>query len=91
MHLVAGGVAGLVIAGLWTLEHLEWVPFARWRTRIARVAFVPLLVSLYFVPSAFSAGIDWFVERKTNEMLEQIQPMLDDLTPTNEPGPSADS
>jgi len=31
------------------------------------------------VPSAYRHGIDWFIERKTSEMLEQIQPMLDEL------------
>jgi len=85
MHVVAGGVAGLVVAGFWILDHLGWVPLARWRTLIARVAFVPLLISVWFVPSAFNAGVEWFVERKTNEMLERIQPMLDDLTPTSNP------
>lgn len=87
---VVVAVSALVIAGLWTLVHVELVPFVRWRTWIARVAVVPLVGSIYFVPSAFNAGIEWFVERKTNEMLERIQPMLDDLTPTSDPESSAD-
>lgn len=34
---------------------------------------------VFAVPSAYRAGIDWFVERRTDEMLGQIQPVLDDL------------
>lgn len=79
-------VTALVIAGLWILVHVDLVPFTKWRVLIARVALVPLLGSMYFVPSAYQAGMDWLIERQQTEMLDRIQPMLDDLVPpsTNE-------
>ena len=81
-------MTALVIAGLWTLDHVELVPFARWRTEIDRVAPVPLLGSMHFVPSAYDAGINWSVERRTDEILDKIQPALDDFTPPVGPASS---
>lgn len=74
---------GLVIASLWVLDQLDVVAVRRLRERLAVSALLVVVVAIFAAPSAYRAGIEWFIDHKANEMLEQIQPVLDDLAPSS--------
>ncbi len=78
---------GAVIGSLWLLDHLDLVPTSTLRTFLARIALVVVVLVMFTVPTAYQNGLAWLVERKTDDVLERIQPMLDELTepPTSAP------
>lgn len=76
MGIIIAVATLFVIGGLWVLDHLDFLPTSRTRTVLGRLAIVPVLLSIYLAPSAFQRGFEWFVERKTNQLLEQIEPLI---------------
>lgn len=65
-----------VVGGLWVLDHLDFLPTSTASKLLGRLAIVPILLSIYLAPSAFQSGFEWFVERKTDQVLEQIEHLI---------------
>lgn len=74
----------VVIARLWVLEHLDIVAVRQLRECLAGSALLVIVVAMFAAPATYRNGMAWFIDRKTNEMLEQIQPVLDDLPPPSD-------
>lgn len=83
-------VTGAAIASWWVLEQLDIIPAGRLQTRLARTTVAVLVVVMFAVPTASQNAMQWFVDRKTNEMLDIFQPALDDLDDQDEPDPVLD-
>jgi len=81
---VAAIATALVIGSLWLLDQLDVVAVDRLRTHLARAALLVVVITMFAVPTAYRNGLTWFIDRKTNELLERIQPLLDELTPPDE-------
>lgn len=83
--MVIAALTALVILGLWTLEQLELLPDGNIRTWLARAAILPVVLAAFTVPSALQRGIDWYVQRKTNEVMQQFEPTFKELIPVTTP------
>lgn len=90
MEVAIAGLAMVAAAGFRVLEYLDMVPFERWRRWIAASVLAVLVATMTFAPSAFNAAVTAFANRISTEMLEKIQPALDDLVDQDEPDPVLD-
>jgi hypothetical protein len=41
-----------------------------------------VVVAMFVAPTAYRNGVAWFIDRKTDEMLDRVQPVLDELAPS---------
>lgn len=74
-------VTGLVAGCLWILDKVDQVPHRRTQLRVAQIVLIPIVAAMLLFPGAYQPAMDWFIERKTNEILDWIQPAIDDLAP----------
>lgn len=74
-------VAGLVAGCLWILDKVDHVPHRRTQLRVAQIVLIPIVAAMFLFPTAYQLAMNWFIERKTNEILEWIRPAIDDLAP----------
>jgi predicted phage gp36 major capsid-like protein len=70
-----------VICSLWILDQLEVVPTGRVKAYLTRLAMLVVVVAMFVAPTAYRNGVAWFIDRRTDEILERVQPVLDELAP----------
>lgn len=78
---IAVSVVALVSGCWWILDHVDHVSNRRIRSRVARIVLITIVGSMFVLPAAYQSATEWFIERKSNEILEWIQPAIDDLIP----------
>lgn len=44
----------------------------------------------FLAPGAYRNGLKWFIDRRSDEMLEQIRPIIDEVSPPVEPTNTAE-